>query len=104
MPPDDTPRPATATSADDDRRWASTHREVGRGPGHRAGGARRTVIESLADQECCRSAQEIFDQLRGDGRRVGIASVYRVLDLLVSLDLFIARPGRRSPATTRLPR
>lgn len=27
-----------------------------------------------------RSAQEIFDQLREDGRRVGIAGVYRVLD------------------------
>ena len=55
--------------------------------GHRSGGARRAVIASLADQECCRSAQEIFDQLRGEGRRVGIASVYRVLDLLVSLGL-----------------
>ena len=55
--------------------------------GHRSGGARRAVIASLAEQECCRSAQEIFDQLRGDGRRVGIASVYRVLDLLVSLGL-----------------
>lgn len=55
--------------------------------GHRSGGARRAVIASLADQECCRSAQEIFDQLRGEGRRVGIASVYRILDLLVSLGL-----------------
>jgi Fur family transcriptional regulator, ferric uptake regulator len=55
--------------------------------GHRSGGARRAVIESLARQECCRSAQEIFDQLREDKRRVGIASVYRVLDLLVSLGL-----------------
>ena len=45
------------------------------------------MIESLAHQECCRSAQEIFDQLRGEGRRVGIASVYRVLDLLASLHL-----------------
>jgi Fur family transcriptional regulator, ferric uptake regulator len=55
--------------------------------GHRSGGARRAVIESLAEQDCCRSAQEIFDQLRDDGRAVGIASVYRVLDLLVSLGL-----------------
>ena len=55
--------------------------------GHRSGGARRAVIESIAEQTCCRSAQEIFDQLRADERRVGIASVYRVLDLLVSLDL-----------------
>jgi Fur family transcriptional regulator, ferric uptake regulator len=55
--------------------------------GHRSGGARAAVIASLAAQECCRSAQEIFDQLRAEGRRVGIASVYRVLDLLVSLGL-----------------
>ena len=55
--------------------------------GHRSGGARQAVIESIAGQECCRSAQEIFDQLRADERRVGIASVYRVLDLLVSLGL-----------------
>ena len=55
--------------------------------GYRSGGARRAVIASLAHQECCRSAQEIFDQLRGEERRVGIASVYRVLDLLVSLGL-----------------
>lgn len=55
--------------------------------GHRSGGARQAVIESLAEQECCRSAQEIFDQLRAENRRIGIASVYRVLDLLVSLGL-----------------
>ena len=68
-------------------RWADHALERVAGAGHRSGGARRTVIESLAHQECCRSAQEIFDQLRGEGRRVGIASVYRVLDLLASLHL-----------------
>jgi Fur family ferric uptake transcriptional regulator len=67
--------------------WAAHARERVAGAGHRSGGARRAVIESLAGQECCRSAQEIFDQLRADGRRVGIASVYRVLDLLLSLGL-----------------
>lgn len=55
--------------------------------GHRSGGARRAVIDSLARQSCCRSAQEIFDQLHADGRRVGIASVYRVLELLLNLRL-----------------
>lgn len=65
--------------------WAAHARERVAGAGYRSGGARRAVIESLAHQTCCRSAQEIFDQLRADGRRVGIASVYRVLDLLVGL-------------------
>jgi Fur family ferric uptake transcriptional regulator len=42
------------------------------------------VIELLAEQDCCLSAQEIFDRLRARNRRVGIASVYRVLELLSS--------------------
>jgi Fur family ferric uptake transcriptional regulator len=45
------------------------------------------VIELLGRQECCLSAQEIFDRLRSDNATVGIASVYRVLDLLVEKQL-----------------
>ena len=52
--------------------------------GLRNGGARRAVIELLGGQDCCLTAQEIFDRLRVSDRRVGIASVYRVLDLLTS--------------------
>jgi Fur family ferric uptake transcriptional regulator len=50
--------------------------------GHRSGGARRAVVELLGRQRCCLTAQEIFDRLRARGRRVGIASVYRVLEQL----------------------
>src|SRR5215831_12054886 len=50
--------------------------------GYRSGGARRAVIQLLGRQECCLSAQEIFDGLRAEGRGVGIASVYRILELL----------------------
>ena len=50
--------------------------------GYRSGGARRAVIQLLGRQDCCLSAQEIFDGLRAEGRGVGIASVYRILDLL----------------------
>jgi Fur family ferric uptake transcriptional regulator len=81
------PHHAHTHDADASERWAEHATASVRRAGHRAGGARQAVIESLADQECCRSAQEIFDQLRADNRRVGIASVYRVLDLLVSLGL-----------------
>ena len=42
------------------------------------------MIDLLAGQDCCLTAQEIFDRLRASGRRVGIASVYRVLELLSS--------------------
>jgi Fur family ferric uptake transcriptional regulator len=55
--------------------------------GLRNGGARRAVVEHLGAQPCCRSAQEIFDGIRGQGGRVGIASVYRALEQLVDLRL-----------------
>lgn len=48
----------------------------------RSGRARRAVIELLGRQSCCLSAQEIFDQLRADDHRIGIASVYRSLEQL----------------------
>jgi Fur family ferric uptake transcriptional regulator len=56
--------------------------------GLRSGGARRAVVAHLGRQECCVSAQEIFDGLRAEGgRHVGIASVYRALDTLSALGL-----------------
>src|SRR5438034_1154345 len=58
--------------------------------GHRNSGARRAVVELLGRQRCCLTAQEIFDQLRAEGRRVGIASVYRVLEQLTR-DGFVQR-------------
>ena len=55
--------------------------------GYRGGGARTAVVELLGRQECCLTAHEIFDRLRRGRRPVGIASVYRVLDLLAELKL-----------------
>jgi Fur family transcriptional regulator, ferric uptake regulator len=69
-----------------------------RSKGHRDGGARRAVIELLGRQQCCLTAQEIFDQLRGEGRRVGIASVYRALEQL-SRDGFVQRVDLGSGTT-----
>jgi Fur family ferric uptake transcriptional regulator len=45
------------------------------------------VVELLGKQNCCLSAQEIFDDLRRARRPVGIASVYRALEVLVDLRL-----------------
>jgi Fur family ferric uptake transcriptional regulator len=53
-----------------------------RAAGYRSGGARTAVVEYLAGQDCCRSAQDVFDGIRTSGGRVGIASVYRVLETL----------------------
>jgi Fur family ferric uptake transcriptional regulator len=67
--------------------WREHALSVLRTHGHGAGGARAAIVDLLGEQNCCVSAQEIFDELRGSGRRVGIASVYRVLDVLASLQL-----------------
>jgi Fur family ferric uptake transcriptional regulator len=64
--------------------WAEATSATLLAKGHRNGGARRLVIDLLGEQNCCLSAQDLFDRLRDSGRPVGIASVYRVLELLTS--------------------
>ena len=70
-----------------DATWSALALDNLQAQGLRNGGARRSVIEHLGEQPCCRSAQEIFDGIRAGGGRVGIASVYRALDQLVELGL-----------------
>ena len=67
--------------------WRSHALDELRRAGHRSGGARSAVVDLMARQDCCATAQEIFDRLREDGRVVGIASVYRALDLLSRMNL-----------------
>ena len=67
--------------------WTQQTLEALRGSGYRNGLARRAVVEHLGGQDCCLTAQEIFDGLRADGRQVGIASIYRVLELLTEKGL-----------------
>lgn len=50
-----------------------------RAAGYRTGAARTRLIDYLGAQSCCRSAQEIHAAL---DERVGLASVYRSLDVL----------------------
>ena len=54
------------------------------------GRARRAVVELLARQTCCLTAQEIFDGLRSTATPVGLASVYRTLTEL-SADGFVQK-------------
>jgi Fur family ferric uptake transcriptional regulator len=53
--------------------------------GHRAGGARAEVVEALGRHRGCLDADELVATLRADGKRVGVASVYRALGLLAEL-------------------
>ena len=67
--------------------WSEHARRELTRAGHRAGGARDAVVELLAEQDCCLSAQDIHDRLRTGERAVGLASVYRALDVLTQLGL-----------------
>lgn len=56
--------------------------------GYRTTLPRSAVIELLARQDCVLTADEISQRLQGEGgRRVGIATVYRTLELLEELGL-----------------
>jgi Fur family ferric uptake transcriptional regulator len=70
--------------------WIDTTLDSLRTKGYRDGSARRAVIELLGRQDCCLTAQELFDDLREKGRTVGIATIYRTLDQLVR-DGFVQR-------------
>jgi Fur family ferric uptake transcriptional regulator len=70
---------------DDD--WSAHAQATLEREGYRAGAARTRVVDALARKQCCATAQEIADELRGDDARVGIASVYRALEVLDRLGL-----------------
>jgi len=55
--------------------------------GYRRGEARSAVVEVLSRQQCAVTAQEIGDDLRRRRRAVGLASVYRALEVLSDLKL-----------------
>jgi len=65
-----------------DERWPELALEALSRQGRRSGEAKRAVIELLAGQQCCLSAQAIGERIRAGGKRVGTATVYRTLDLL----------------------
>jgi len=55
--------------------------------GHRASAPRAAVLELIGRQSCVLSAYEIADALKTGKRPVGIATVYRTLELLEQLKL-----------------
>lgn len=67
--------------------WADHALSVLAEHGHRAGGARRAVIEALGRRGGCLDADELVVTLRRQRKRVGVASVYRALALLAELGL-----------------
>jgi Fur family transcriptional regulator, ferric uptake regulator len=67
--------------------WRDRAHEQLRATGRRAGAARAAVVDLLAGESCCLSAQELHERLRAGGTAVGVASVYRALDQLAQLGL-----------------
>jgi Fur family transcriptional regulator, ferric uptake regulator len=55
--------------------------------GYRRGGARRELINLMAEQRCALSALELEQALGHGGRRVSRASVYRILEELEAINV-----------------
>jgi len=62
--------------------WSERALSELRAAGYRRGAARVRVLDFLDRQGCCVAAQEIHQELRSRGEPVGLASVYRVLEVL----------------------
>jgi len=67
--------------------WTAHTREALTATGHRASPAREEVIEAIASLGCSVTAREVSDLLRERGSGVGLASIYRALELLERLGL-----------------
>jgi Fur family ferric uptake transcriptional regulator len=55
--------------------------------GYRLSAPRSAVVQTLADLGCSVTAREIADRLHDRGQEVGVASIYRTLELLDKLRL-----------------
>ena len=67
--------------------WIEAAESALRGAGYRASAPRSAVLELIGRQECVLSAREIADELRTGGREVGVATVYRTLEVLEGMRL-----------------
>ncbi len=73
----------SATTTD----WADHTHQTLAAAGHRASAPRAEVIQAVAELGCSVSAREIADRLRDRDSAVGLASIYRALELLERLGL-----------------
>ena len=67
--------------------WIGHARDTLERDGYRLSAPRSAVVESLADLGCSVTVKEIADHLRERGSDVGVASIYRTLELLDKLRL-----------------
>ncbi len=67
--------------------WTEHARETLAGAGHRSSTARDEVIAAIDSLGCSVTAREVSELLRERGSHVGLASIYRALELLERLRL-----------------
>jgi Fur family ferric uptake transcriptional regulator len=67
--------------------WRDHAHGVLREAGYKAGGARATLIDALAEEQCCLTVPVIHARVRRRRPGTGIASIYRALETLVELGL-----------------
>ena len=67
--------------------WIGHARDTLERDGYRLSAPRTAVVETLATLGCSVTAKEIGDRLRDRGEDIGVASIYRTLDLLDRLHL-----------------
>jgi Fur family ferric uptake transcriptional regulator len=67
--------------------WVGHARDTLERDGYRLSAPRSAVVETLATLGCSVTAKEIADRLHERGEGVGVASIYRTLDLLDRLRL-----------------
>jgi Fur family transcriptional regulator, ferric uptake regulator len=75
------------TSGPPAREWIQLAERELRAAGHRSSLPRSAILELVARQDCVLTTQEIVDRLRAEDRPVGVATVYRTLELLEDLKL-----------------
>jgi len=84
--------------------WTEHAERVLKDAGHRSSAPRSAVVEALGRQDCVLTARELVEEIRAEGRDVGIATVYRTLDVLDELglaqrlDVGEGAPARYEPA------
>ena len=67
--------------------WAELAESRLREHGHKSSSPRSAVLDLISRQECVVSAQDIATELRRRHEKVGIATVYRTLEILEELRL-----------------
>lgn len=67
--------------------WSAHAESALRRAGYRSSAPRMAIVETLANHGCLLTARDIADRLRSEGRDIGVATVYRSLELLEGLGL-----------------